>query len=68
MDDKRTNGFEPLLIDVKGVASALGVSKRTVERMHANGVLPPSVRIGKTGVRWRMADIREWVNMLQPLS
>ncbi len=60
-----TGRLDPLLIDAGAVAAILSVSKRTVERMHADGELPASVRIGKTGVRWRLSDIRAWVDQLE---
>ncbi len=63
-NQRPTGRLDPLLIDAAAVAAILSVSKRTVERMHADGELPACVRIGKTGVRWRLSDIREWVDQL----
>jgi predicted DNA-binding transcriptional regulator AlpA len=50
-----------LLIDSNGVAKMLNVSKRHVERMAQLGDLPPPVRLGKRIVRWRVAEIQDWV-------
>ncbi len=39
------------------VARALRVSRRTVERMAADGRLPPPVRFGRSLVRWSGAGL-----------
>lgn len=64
MSDRNPNRIEPLLVGSAELARLLSVSKRTVERLQTEGCLPECVRIGKTGVRWRLADIREWVDQL----
>jgi len=49
-----------MMMTVKQVAEALGVSERSVWRWSATGILPPPVRIGATR-RWREETIRRWV-------
>ena len=52
--------IEPLLT-VEGVASALSVNRRTVERMLSAGKLPgPDLRIGRMP-RWKAETIRRWI-------
>ncbi len=50
----------PLLLDSRGVAAALGLSVRSVERAHAASRLPAPVRIGRS-CRWRSAELAAWV-------
>lgn len=50
----------PLLLGARGVAAALGLSVRSVERAHAAGRLPAPVRIGRS-CRWRADELRAWV-------
>lgn len=49
-----------MMMTVKQVAEALGVSERSVWRWSATGVLPPGVRIG-SAVRWPRRRIEEWL-------
>ena len=49
-----------MLMNVRQVAKALGVSERSVWRWSATGILPPGIRIGKS-VRWSEESIRQWV-------
>jgi len=46
----------PQMIDVREVATILGISTRSVWRLVAKGELPQPVRFGRT-VRWRSGDI-----------
>jgi excisionase family DNA binding protein len=50
-----------LLLDVRAVARMLNCSWRHVYRMADSGRMPPPVRIGAS-VRWRRADLVEWVS------
>lgn len=47
------------LIDLPALAAHLGVNRRTVERMVAEGRIPGPVRYGGLP-RWRWGVIREW--------
>ena len=49
------------LFDRAEVARRLKVSLRTLQRHIARGILPKPVYLGRL-VRWRAADILEWIN------
>ena len=49
-----------MMMTVKQVAEALGVSERSVWRWSSDGTLPPGIRIGAS-VRWPERSIREWL-------
>jgi len=50
-----------LLIGTRGVARMLNVSQRHVERLDASHLIPKPVWIGRAK-RWRLGDIRHWLN------
>jgi excisionase family DNA binding protein len=52
---------EPLLIPAEQLAGLLNLSTRTVWRMLSAGQIPKPVRIGAS-VRWRLDQVREWIN------
>jgi len=52
--------MDTLLLSVDQLARLLDVSVRTVWRLRDAGKLPPPLRIGG-GVRWRRADIQNWI-------
>ena len=58
-------GDNALLVDVRGLAKMLSISKREIERMAADGRLPPPIRLGKRMVRWRLETIRRWAEELE---
>ena len=49
-----------MMMTVREVAEALGVSERSVWRWSTDGTLPPGIRIGGS-VRWSEKSIREWL-------
>ncbi len=49
-----------LLLDVKGVASTLGLGVRTVWRLSSTGVLPAPIAIGRSK-RWERRAIESWI-------
>ncbi len=51
----------PLLISVQTVAKMLGISTRSVWRLHSAGKFIAPVRIGAL-VRWRHDDVERWVS------
>lgn len=53
--------LEAKLLTVKQLAAVLNLSTRTVWRMHSEGRIPPSVRLGRS-VRWRRDEIDEWIS------
>ena len=52
--------LEPLVVNSTGLARLLGVSKASVERLHAGAQLPRPVRLGRC-VRWPVAEIQAWL-------
>ena len=49
---------------VDDLAVLLQVSRRTVFRLRAKGTLPAPVEISTNIIRWRMADIRDYLASL----
>lgn len=49
------------LLDVRAVAGLLNVSSRTVYRLADAGRMPRPVKLGQL-VRWRRAELAEWLN------
>lgn len=52
--------IEPMLIPVRTVAKILGISTRSVWRLHSAGQIIPPVRIGGA-VRWRSDELKRWI-------
>ncbi len=59
--------METLLLSADQLARILDVSVRTIWRLRDTGRLPPPLRIGG-GVRWRRADIQNWIEEGCPAS
>jgi predicted DNA-binding transcriptional regulator AlpA len=57
----------PLLIRAEDVARMMGVSERTLWRLLSAGKVPQPVHIGRS-TRWRLAEIREWIDGGCPLA
>lgn len=53
----------PLLIDAKGCAALLGISKRSWERLVEHGEAPQRVKLGRLA-RWRVSDVLAYVEQL----
>ena len=49
-----------MLLNVKQVADALGVSERSIWRWSAGSVLPPPIKVGRL-VRWSRKTIEQWL-------
>jgi prophage regulatory protein len=49
------------LINAVQLAKLLSISERTLYRLKAGGHLPPTVNLGGS-VRWRVTDIRRWID------
>ena len=58
---ERLQPADPLLIDARKLAGLLDVSLGTVERMKAAGDLPAHVVVSGNCHRWRLEEIRRWV-------
>ena len=52
---------ERVLITVDELADMLGLSARTIWRMLSGGNMVEPVRIGKN-VRWRLYEVRQWID------
>ena len=52
----------PLAVDAKRLAAMLGLSTRTIRTMDAAGKLPRPVTLACRSVRWRVDEIRDWLN------
>jgi predicted DNA-binding transcriptional regulator AlpA len=53
-----------LLIDIREVAAALGVSKRTVYALRARPDFPSAITLASRCVRYRASDVAEFVERL----
>jgi predicted DNA-binding transcriptional regulator AlpA len=51
-----------LLLNLSEVAKLMSVSSRTWARLHAMEAVPAPVQIGRTLVRWRLAEIIAWID------
>ncbi len=52
---------EPLLLSAAELATTLRLSKRTLWRLLAAKKLIPPIRVGGS-VRWRISDVRRWID------
>lgn len=59
-DTSNTTAATPQLIDVERLVQITGLSKPTLWRHHAAGLIPLGMKIGRA-VRWRLADINRWI-------
>ncbi len=50
----------PALLDARATAALIGVSSRSVYRLADAGKMPRPVRLGRL-VRWRRADLDDWI-------
>ena len=55
------------LVGSKEVAKMLGVSERTLWKMHTTGEMPPPIRIGRA-VRFSVDALKKWVEAGCPTS
>lgn len=54
------NQSPQLLLDRVGVAYALGISIRALDKLRARGALPAPVRLGRS-VRWSRLELGAWI-------
>ncbi len=52
------------MLRVEEVARLLGISKSQVYRLQDAGAIPHSVNVGPRATRWRLSDIRRYVEHL----
>ncbi|HRQ74696.1 MAG TPA: helix-turn-helix domain-containing protein [Phycisphaerales bacterium] len=50
------------LLSARRVADLLGVHPRSVWRMAQTGEIPPPIRLSERLVRWRLSDLREYLD------
>ncbi len=60
----------PLLLTKARVALLLDISERSLERWVQEGRFPAPISTGgdKRTIRWRKADVLDWLQSLQPVS
>jgi predicted DNA-binding transcriptional regulator AlpA len=61
-----TAAVAPLLIDRRELARLLSVGVATIDRMRAAGRLPPALALSPGCVRWRLDEIRRWLDAGAP--
>lgn len=61
---KRRRKFSPLVVDAKRLAKLLCVGLRTIRTLDAAGKIPRPIRLA--GVRWRVREIRAWLEAGAP--
>lgn len=52
----------PLLVSADDAAALIGVSPATWHRLVARGATPAPVRLSAGCVRWRVSDLRSWID------
>ena len=52
---------DDVLLNVKALASLLGVHPVTLRRMEYGGKLPKPLRLAAHSIRWRTGEIRAWI-------
>ena len=58
-----TQPAELLMVDRKRAASIASVSIATWDRMNAGGKTPEPIHLSRGCVRWRLEDLRLWVEL-----
>lgn len=61
MPDAPLDASQPILVDARRAAVLLGVGLRTLRTMDAAGRMPAALRLSPGCVRWRLAELHEWV-------
>jgi predicted DNA-binding transcriptional regulator AlpA len=56
------DALSPLLLDARGVAQLLSVSRATVYTLHSTGKLPRPIRPTGHDPRWSLAELRDWTS------
>ncbi len=58
----------PLLIDRRELARLLSVGVATLDRMRAAGRIPPPLTLSPGCVRWRLDEVRAWLDAGAPTA
>ena len=63
-----TTPVPDVLIDTREAAARMGIQPATLHWWRWNGSpdQPPSVRVGKRGVRYRASDVAAWIASRKP--
>jgi predicted DNA-binding transcriptional regulator AlpA len=64
--DGNRPALEPLLLSARDLAAMLGVGLRTLRAMDAGGRIPAPLRLSPGCVRWRYAEILDWLRVGAP--
>jgi len=54
------------LLNIDQVAALLAVSRSSVRNAWYSNRLPPPIRIGRRGIRWRADELAEFINAREP--
>jgi predicted DNA-binding transcriptional regulator AlpA len=63
-----TNTFEDNFLDEREAAAFLSLSPRTLQARRAAGTGPTHTRISHRCIRYRVADLIEWMQSLQRVA
>ncbi|RBP83045.1 AlpA family phage regulatory protein [Marinomonas rhizomae] len=58
----------PFIVDRREVERLTSLRKTTIYRLIREGKFPKPVRISSMRVAWRMKDIEEWIESLDPAN
>jgi prophage regulatory protein len=64
--DGNRPALEPMLISARDLAALLGVGLRTLRAMDVSGRIPAPLRLSPGCVRWRYAEIHDWIAVGAP--
>jgi len=59
--ERQAEALTAALLDVRAVAALLDCSPRHIYRLADSGRMPRPVKLGQL-VRWRRAELQEWLN------
>jgi predicted DNA-binding transcriptional regulator AlpA len=55
---------ERMMVNAEDAARLCGISKRHWNRLVSEGTAPRPIKFSRRLVRWRLSDLKEWVNGL----
>ncbi len=71
-DERPVAAMKPLLLGTKDVCVLVALSRATLRRMVSAGEFPQPIHVGigisRRSLRWRLVDVRAWVDALKPTS
>lgn len=60
--NEHSHKLQALALSPKDAAAVLGISRAQLWKLHASGKIPLPVRLGTKAPRWRVDELRAWVN------